>query len=130
MLTKMAHTSLKVRNLENSKRFYIDTLGLEHILDTASENYYFSLLRIGDSVLELLESRTELCESRTAGIIDHIAFWVDDLGKTIRELESKKIIKLMEIPKLIMESEIIFIEGPDGERIELMQAINIPELEQ
>jgi len=124
MLKKMAHTSLKVSNLECSKRFYTKIIGLEHVKDTANEDYYFSLLKVGDSVIELLESRTKHYETKTTGPIDHIAFWVDDLDDTIEELKSNDIKILMREPKIVGMSKIFFIEGPDKERIELMEDIS------
>lgn len=119
----MAHTSLKVENLEESKRFYIDILGLEHIEDTANEKYYFSLIKAGAGIIELLESRTSLYEKKATGPIDHIAFWVDDLTKCLERLKAFEIKFLLKEPIEALGSSIFFVEGPSGERVELMEKL-------
>lgn len=120
---KLAHTSLKVENLEESKRFYIDILGLEHIEDTANDKYYFSLIKAGEGTIELLESRSNLYEKKATGPIDHIAFWVDDLNKYLEKLKSLDIKFLLKGPIEAIGSKIFFVEGPSGERIELMEKL-------
>ncbi|MDD3184077.1 MAG: VOC family protein [Anaerostipes sp.] len=95
-LNQIHHVALIVSDYEKSKDFYVNKLGF-HII---RENYrsdrqdYKLDLKLGDCELEIFGmkfppkrvSNPEACGLR------HLAFRVDDVEKTVAELESKGIV--------------------------------------
>lgn len=122
-LGKLHHIAIIGSNLEKSKHFYIDLLGFTCIREIYRE-------KIGDYKIDLQLNNYELelfikpdCPPRPnypeAYGLRHIAFYVEDIENTVRELENKGIevepIRLDEITN----KKMTFFKDPDGLPIEL-----------
>lgn len=123
MFLSLAHGSIRVKDIIESKKFYGEVLGLQHARDDENERFKFAFYKIGDTEIELLESKMEDYEERTAGPVDHIAFFVDDIEKEICRLKGLNVIFTMDAVKEVMAYKVMFIQGPNGERIELMERV-------
>jgi catechol 2,3-dioxygenase-like lactoylglutathione lyase family enzyme len=121
MFLSLAHASIRVKDINESKKFYGEVLGLQHIRDYEHERFKFAFYKIGDTEIELLESKVEAYEERKVGPVDHIAFFVDDMEKEIIRLRGLDVVFTMDAVKEVMEYKVMFIQGPNGERIELME---------
>jgi methylmalonyl-CoA/ethylmalonyl-CoA epimerase len=95
-LSKIEHIGIAVKNLDTSIPFYEEILGLscyavEEVDDQKVKTAFF---RIGETKLELLEATSpnspiaKFIEKRGEGI-HHIAFAVDDIDKSLQEVENK-----------------------------------------
>lgn len=94
-LQKIHHVAIIASDYQKSRKFYVETLGFEVIRENyrPARNDYKLDLKLGDCELELFgiagspkrPSYPEACGLR------HLAFQVDDIEKTVRELESKGI---------------------------------------
>lgn len=106
MVTKIDHIGVAVKNLEESLKFYQETLGLElHGVEIVEEQKVkVAFLPIGDTEIELLESTDS--EGPIAKYIDkkgegvqHIAYRVDDIERAIADMLSKGVKMIDEKPR-------------------------------
>lgn len=128
----LAHVGIFVKDVRKSKEFYQEILGTEGIWDCRfggeeDDDFRVSFAQNGTAVLELVE-RKGVEDNRVDGVIDHIAFAVDDLDGVIAALKEKDIAfeteEVVHEPAMLQNgSKWIFFRGPDGEHIELAQAL-------
>ena len=98
MLTKIDHIGIAVNSLAESLPFYRDQLGmsLSGTEEVASQKVRVAFLAIGESKIELLESTDpegpigKFLEKKGQGI-HHIAFAVEDVNQSLKEVESSGI---------------------------------------
>ena len=117
---RLHHAGVPVASLERSIAFYQTVFGLR-----VAER-----LRLGTEQLAFLEagrSRVELiadgAADRATGVVDHLAFEVDDLDDSVARLRDRGVRLLDEAPIEVpaLGARILFCLGPDGERIELFE---------
>ena len=95
-LSYIEHIGIAVKDLEKAIKYYEDTLGLvcyaiEEVVDQKAKTAFF---KIGQTKIELLESTNSegpigrFIEKRGEGI-HHIAFAVDNLENSLKEVEDK-----------------------------------------
>lgn len=94
MLKRIHHIAIICSNYEVSKKFYTETLGLKIILEVNRkdrDSYKLDLSLNGVYVIELFSfpSPPKRPTQPEATGLRHIAFEVDDLENTIKELEQK-----------------------------------------
>jgi catechol 2,3-dioxygenase len=119
-LTKLAHIVLRVRDLERSRRFYRDTLGLKETGEIGGQMAFFSL---GDSSHDLavmaLGEGAPPPDPRRVGLY-HFAFHVEseaslrDWSRHLRE-QGVRIVGSADHGVSVG----LYIEDPDGNEIEL-----------
>lgn len=105
-LSYIEHIGIAVKNLNDAIKFYEDILGLkcygiEKVEDQKVKTAFF---QIGQTKIELLESTdlggpiAKFVEKRGEGI-HHIAFAVDNLKTSLKELKGKEVKLIDEIPR-------------------------------
>jgi lactoylglutathione lyase len=118
---KLAHTMIRVRDLDRSIDFYSAFLGLR---ETRRKD-------LGDAVLVFLADADEhhyieLTYNKDGRDYDagnqfgHLAFFADDLGAVVAQVEEKGWDYRGSRPET--GSEYIFVKDPDGFDIEILQA--------
>ena len=121
----LTHKAYRVRNMEESLRFYSDCLGLKKMFCLKDENgrdwlYYLHIT--GRQYMELFYDGTA-----EAGIDmgEHICFEVQDIRKTVERIRSfgysTILNNAMEPVHGRDHNEECFVRDPDGNLIELMQ---------
>jgi len=126
--TRILHTMLRVTDLEKSKHFYCQLLGmtLQREKDYPDGEFTLAFLGYGDeesnTVLELTHNWAEQVYTK-GNNYGHIALAVSDIYATCRYLaEQGVVISRQPGPMKADPSEIIaFIEDPDGYQIELIE---------
>lgn len=96
MIDKIHHIGIAVHNLDESLKFYRDTLGLHvHALDTVEDQgVRAALLTIGESEIELLEptrpdaGMAKFLERKGEGL-HHICFQTSDVDGELETLKAK-----------------------------------------
>ena len=122
-LNKIHHIAIINSDLNKSKHFYIDILGLELIREVyrKERDDYKLDLKIGDSEIELfiIKDRTARPSYPESYGLRHLAFKVDDIEVVVKELEAKGVkceaIRLDEITNKRMT----FFFDPDNQPLEL-----------
>ena len=90
------HIGIAVKEIEQAGKFYTDVLGLkiEDVENVAEQKVNVAFIPITDSEVELLESTepdgpvAKYISARGEGV-QHIAFRVEDIDKTLEELKEK-----------------------------------------
>lgn len=122
-MLKLAHLGIVVKNCEDSCDFYCKYL---HCVQTGSwhnSDIKAIELQSGSLMIELLEYLAPKTEIRKSGIYDHLAFQTENIEETIKQLKTTGAAFETAAPReLANGKKIIFFRGPDGERIELVEA--------
>ena len=122
MKVKYLHTMVRVRNIEESKKFYCDLLGLKEIKRKESEEGKFTLVFLAapnqeDIALELTynwNTNEIYSEGRNFG---HLAFEVSDIYEICIRLQKAGVI----INRPPRDGRMAFVRSPDNISIELLQ---------
>ena len=122
-LKQIHHIAIINSDLNKSKHFYIDILGLELIREVCRKERddYKLDLKIGDSEIELfiIKNRPARPSYPESYGLRHLAFKVDDIEGVVKELETKGVkceaIRLDEITNKRMT----FFFDPDNQPLEL-----------
>ena len=125
MKVKYLHTMVRVKNIEESKKFYCDLLGLKEIKRKESEEGKFTLVFLAtpsqeDIALELTynwNNNEIYSEGRNFG---HLAFEVSDIYEICIRLQKAGII----INRPPRDGRMAFVRSPDNISIELLQTGN------
>ncbi|MBR3296089.1 MAG: VOC family protein [Clostridia bacterium] len=115
----LAHFGLYVKDMEVSKRFYMEVLGFEFKFETGPESKVkLCFLTSGSCEIELIEKKDL---TREDGLFDHLCLRVDDIEKAVEDLKKHGVEITGEIttmPHVFNGIKNIFFRGPDGERLE------------
>ncbi|HOX13724.1 MAG TPA: methylmalonyl-CoA epimerase [Spirochaetia bacterium] len=106
MTEKLDHIGIAVENLEQSLAFYRDVLGLElHGTETVEEQKVrVAFFPVGDTEIELLESTdpegpiAKFIAAKGQGV-QHLAFRVKDIEKTLADLKARGVRLIDEKPR-------------------------------
>ena len=122
-VTKFLHTRMRVSDMDETLRFYREVLGLDVVEQKVSpRGSHLAFLAVPNS-----EELIELCSFPTSGPVTvqedlvHLAFEVEDLDETVRELQAKGVPITDGPTQSSSGSRFIFIDAPDGYEIELIQ---------
>lgn len=112
------HTALTVQSLERSLAFYCGLLGFQVAERGEFEGTPLVFIQRDGACLELVEGGPAPEE----GVVNHIAFAVEDLEQTLAWLKTAGVRILDPEPLAIYNGgRIAFTQGPDGELIEWME---------
>ena len=123
---KFLHTMLRVNNLEESIKFYVDILKLKLVRKSDYPHGKFTLAFLSYDINEEpfleLTYNWETDSYNLGNGFGHIAIGVDDLYSTCEEI-SKKGGKITREPGPMKGSKslLAFVEDPNGYKIELLQ---------
>ena len=131
MKVKYLHTMVRVKNIEESKEFYCDLLGLKEIKRKESEEGKFTLVFLAapnqdDIALELTynwNTNEIYSEGRNFG---HLAFEVSDIYEICIRLQKAGVI----INRPPRDGRMAFVRSPDNISIELLQTGNPLEIQE
>ncbi len=123
MIKKLLHTRMRVNDLEETLRFYVDVLGLTvENRKRSPRGSELVFLSVPNS-----DERIEICSYPAGGKVEvqedlvHLAFEVEDLDQMILRFQEKGI-PITEGPTATLSgSRICFIEAPDRYEIELIE---------
>ncbi len=108
MVEKVDHIGIAVKNLEETLEFYEEVLGIKSVGTEVVEEQKVRVAFLptgGDTEIELLESTEEdgpiakFIEKRGGEGIQHIAYRVDNIEKSIEELKEKGLRMIDEKPR-------------------------------
>jgi len=122
-VTKLLHTRMRVSDIDQAINFYTGVLGLEVMeRKTSPRGSHLAFLKVPNSE-ELIElaSYPPSGPVRVQEDLVHLAFQVQNLEDTMRDLSAKGV-KITDGPTQSSSgSRFIFIDAPDGYEIELIE---------
>ena len=107
------HVSINVSDIDEALRFYTDVLGLTPRTDRPDFGFGGAWLDAGGQQVHLIEADVP------AGLGQHYALRVDDLGAVVEELRGKGI--AIGDPSPVGASLQAFVVDPSGNLVELHQ---------
>ena len=124
---RILHSMIRVNNLEESIKFYIQVLGMNLLREKEYPEGKFSLAFLGygketeETVIELTYN-WDKSEYEHGNAFGHIAIEVDDIYQFCEEIKNKGA-KIIRDPGPMMGSKLVlaFIEDPNGYKIELIE---------
>ena len=129
-ITKLNHVAIVVRDIEESLKFWEDSLGLklDHIEVVPTQHSRVAFLPVGDSEIELVQptsSETGLAaylEKRGEGM-HHLWMEVDDIVAKLAELKEKDVRLINETAEILTGRKMAFIhpKAGNGVLVELYQ---------
>ena len=126
----LAHVGVFVKDIQRSKKFYTEVLGLEVIDECVfvdeNNTYTIAFVKKGSLIIELVMMKIQ--KELGDGVVDHIAMQVDDLDGMIAKLGAKGIQfeskEPVHHPSMLGKgAKWIFFRGPDNEHLEISQIL-------
>ena len=129
---RILHTMLRVKDLDASLKFYVDTLGMKLLRKKDYPDGKFTLAFVGyggeadTAVLELTHNWGSDAYDLGTGY-GHVAIGVDDIYASCTALEAAgaRVIRPAGPMKADAAIVIAFLEDPDGYKVELIQTGSI-----
>jgi lactoylglutathione lyase len=131
-IVRILHTMLRVRDLQASKQFYCDVLGMNLIREKEYPDGKFTLAFVGygseseNAVIELTYNwGTD--DYILGDAFGHIALGVDDIYTACSQVDERggKVVR-QPGPMKHGSTVIAFVEDPDGYKIELIEMRKLP----
>ena len=127
---RLAHTMLRVRNLDASLKFYCDTLGMQVLRRTDYPEGHFTNTFIGYGpeaefpTLELTHNWDQEAEYDKGDGWGHICIETPDVYKACEDLAAKGVTITRPAGPMKNGTRVIaFCEDPDGYKVELNESI-------
>ena len=111
----LAHVGLLVRDLDRSRDFYVNVLGCREQRRIERPGTRLLFLESGQGSIELVEKADRPYPKEPCQTI-HLAYEIARLKELAVPLESEE-------PISFQGKSIFFFSGPDGERLELCEAL-------
>ncbi|MBO8178175.1 MAG: VOC family protein [Bacillus sp. (in: Bacteria)] len=122
-ITSFNHVGIMVSDIQSSKKFYQQVLGLkvmEEFVHTNGELHLAFLGKDNQTIIELIEGYNP--NLPVEGKVHHVAFSVQDIEKEKEHLQSLGVPLVWDdITTLPNGGKYLFFHGPDGEWIELYE---------
>ncbi|MCM3729348.1 VOC family protein [Neobacillus cucumis] len=127
MISKMEHVAIMVQDINQSITFYSEIFGFKVRLRGSRPGREIAFLYLEsqqDMEIELIQELTANIEYSQTGIVNHLAFTVENIVETIEYLKEKDIVFTSEEVKPTLERGcMIHFQGPNHELIQLVERV-------
>jgi lactoylglutathione lyase len=127
MIQKMEHTAIMVNNMDKSIQFYSEILGFKVRLRGSKPDREMDFLHLDsqpDMEIELIYGVNSVNNYSENGIVNHLAFTVEDIDTTIDYLKRKEIEFCSDEVKPTLEGgRLILFWGPNRELLQLVEKV-------
>jgi lactoylglutathione lyase len=120
----MEHVGIKVKNMDESLAFYQNILGLElRNREWLTDSVELAFLYFPDQPSVEIELVYGGGSVDNEGIVNHLAFTVENIKAELLRLKQAGIQLVDEEPRSILNDtvKIAFFQGPNGEKLELVE---------
>lgn len=121
----MEHIAIIVTNMDYAIRYYSDMFGFKVRIRGSTKTREMAFLYLEEQPnmeIELIHDIDPSGEYNKSGIVNHLAFTVEDINQAISYYEKKGIIFLSNQPQLTLEGGLmILFYGPNGELLQLIE---------
>ena len=125
MIKKIEHTAIIVANMDHTIQYYSDMFGFKVRLRGSSNIREMAFLYLEDQPsmeIEFIRDIDSIGEYNKSGIVNHLAFAVEDINQAISYYEKKGIKFLSNQPNPTLEGGLmILFYGPNGELLQLIE---------
>ncbi len=124
---RFLHTMIRVRDFQETLRFYVDTLGMKVLDKFDIESRRVTALFVGfdgyrESALLEITQKWDIQEYTHGTGYGHVAIGIPDLPATVEKIREAGF-EVTEEPKVLMTGGpmVAFVKDPDGFAVELIQ---------
>lgn len=123
MITKLEHVGIIVRDMDKSIEFYQKVLGLTlRQREWITEKVELAFLYYSNQQSMEVELIGGKLAETTEGIVNHLAFSVENIEEEMTRLKQLGVEFDNDIPRVVLGGvKIAFFTGPDGEVLELVE---------
>lgn len=125
MIGKIEHTAIIVQDMNEALEFYCDTLGFTVRLQSDGKDRKLAFLYLENNPhteIELIQDVSGLKAYDKDGIVNHIAFAVNDIEESIEYLQKKGVsLSKDDIKETVDGGKMILFYGPNNELLQLVQ---------
>lgn len=125
MISKMEHIAIMVKNMNETIKFYSEMFGFNVRLRGSRPDREMAFIYLEsqpDMEIELIQDINTVVEYNEDGIVNHLAFTVNNIEEEIKELTKKGIIFTSDEIKPTLEGgRNIFFHGPNRELLQLIE---------
>lgn len=116
------HTAIRVGDIEASKAFYVDGLGLSVKREFEDDDGNVSVF-VGDESASAVQLRFEPAAGppELADGFDHLGIATDDIDAAFDRLVERTDCPVIREPSKGNSATVAFVEDPDGYRVELLE---------
>ncbi|MDG0058546.1 VOC family protein [Priestia sp. P5] len=129
MIKKMEHTAIIVGNMDETIHYYGDMFGFKVRLQGSTEKREMAFLYLEEQPgieIELIRDIDPIGEYNKRGVVNHLAFTVEDINKAIQHYKSKGIEFLSSEPQPTLEGgRMILFYGPNDELLQLVERVKL-----
>jgi lactoylglutathione lyase len=123
----MEHTAIMVASMEDSIRYYSDMFGFKVRLRGSSETKEMAFLYLEEQPnmeIELIRDINPIGEYSKRGIVNHLAFTVENINEAISHYKEKGIEFLSSEPQPTLEGgRMVLFYGPNKELLQLTERV-------
>jgi lactoylglutathione lyase len=125
-MNEMAHVGIIAKDADRSVDFYCRIFGCQVVDSFQDEKLKAVFLTTSNGTLEILQYFGQEYGNRCLGVVDHVAFMVDDMDSAINILKQNNVKMIFDEPRTALNGtkKIMFFLGPDNERLEFVQEID------
>ncbi|WNF38565.1 VOC family protein [Bacillaceae bacterium IKA-2] len=125
LIKKMEHTAIIVKNMEESINYYMEMFGFKMRTRGSNERRDMAFLyheNLPQFEVELIEDLKKDSVYAEVGVVNHLAFTVEDIYVAIDYFKKKGIIFKSHSPNIAVDgAKTIFFTGINGELLQLVQ---------
>jgi len=129
MIKKMEHTAIIVGNMDETIDYYGGMFGFKVRLQGSTEKREMAFLYLEEQPgieIELIRDIDPIDEYNKSGIVNHLAFTVEDINKAIKHYKNKGIEFLSSEPQPTLEGgRMILFHGPNDELLQLVERVKL-----
>ncbi|ARF14675.1 VOC family protein [Sporosarcina sp. P12(2017)] len=127
MITKIEHIAIVVKDMEESIAFYSKVFGCKVRLRGENSSREMAFLYVKshpDTEIELIKDIDTVGQYNQSGIVNHLAFTVEDIDKSIKYFKEHGIIFNSIEPQPTLEGgRMILFNGPNDELLQLVERL-------
>lgn len=127
LIKKIEHVAIVITNMDQSIQYYTTMFGFEVRVRGSNERREMAFLRhvdFPDFEIELIRDLQSITTYAEVGIVNHLAFTVENIEEAMAYYKEKGVEFLSDSPNEAIDgAKVIFFKGPDQELLQLVQPI-------
>ncbi|MDC0705505.1 MULTISPECIES: VOC family protein [Priestia] len=129
MIKKVEHVAIIVKDMDQAIEYYLDMFGFKVRLRGSSKIKEMAFLYLDEQPsveIELIRNINSMSDYSKSGIVNHLAFTVENMNEAINHYKKKGIKFLSPEPQPALEGgRMILFRGPSGELLQLVERVAV-----
>lgn len=129
MIKKMEHVAIVVKDMDQAIEYYSDMFGFKVRLRGSSKIKEMAFLYLDEQPsveIELIRDINPMSDYNKSGIVNHLAFTVENMNEAINHYKKKGIEFLSPEPQPTLEGgRMILFRGPSDELLQLVERVAV-----